>query len=763
MYLLLPVAFTFSLLAGDPYPSVAPPAGSIQDLARALKGENPIDRMSAAKALGEKGPEARAAIPDLVEALKDRDILVRMVAARALARIGKPAVPALVTALRSKEQPIRHGAAEALDNMGPDAAEALPQIIDALKDADAFLIMHLSTALAHIGRPAVPFLVKIIETSDDNNAFDGAASAIRRMGPEASDAVAPLTSFLMRRDKSTSVCSLCAANALAGIGRPAVPGLIEVFKGTPKERAFFQVRAGTANALGTIGVSAAEAAPVLADALRDTADPARPQIAFALCRVRPGDQEGLKALQEGLQHRLSPYRSAAARYLGEIGPGAASVVPSLARATGDEDEGVRESALVAIGRIGRDRRTAVGAAVGALADREANVRKAAVTALGLCLLEPETAVPALVSALGDAAPEVRCETARALREYGEEARSAAPALAKALEDPNELVRTTAAKALTNTGVEPAVVVPVLTKALKDARPNVRKLAASAMELCGSAGAATLASALNDRDADVRQSALMAFARVGADKQLVLKSCTDMATAKDPRYRVSAIESLAKALPEMSALPIFRSALKDANSSVRRAAADGLAEMGPTAREAMSDLQTAVKDPDGHVRIHAALALKTVSEQKEPAVSVLHAELANPDTNLRIEAAAALLPIADESTVALRVLGEICKSTKFRLEDRIMAVKALGTRGARVEQIVPLLRQALSEKEKFLKDNAIAVLASLGPAARAAGPDLVPFLNQPVVEEQLILSPTRSRALRALRKIDPELAAKVSPR
>jgi HEAT repeat protein len=153
----------------------------------------------------------------------------------------------------------------------------------------------------------------------------------------------------------------------------------------------------------------------------------------------------------------------------------------------------------------------------------------------------------------------------------------------------------------------------------------------------------------------------------------------------------------------------------------------------------------------------------VSEHKESAISVLQTELRGPNTNLRIEAAGSLLPIPGESTGALRVLREICQSTDVEVSYRCVAVKVLGTRGAPVEQIVPVLRRALSEKQKGLNDTAIAVLASLGPAARAAGPDLVPFLSQSIVGQDVFLSPTRSQALKALRKIDPELAAKVSPR
>ena len=87
-------------------PLTPPPVLSLHD-------KNSVVRMNAAKALGQIGPKAQAAVPALVEALKDKRADVG--AAEALAMIGskaEAAAPALVKALKDEEQNVRRNAAK---------------------------------------------------------------------------------------------------------------------------------------------------------------------------------------------------------------------------------------------------------------------------------------------------------------------------------------------------------------------------------------------------------------------------------------------------------------------------------------------------------------------------------------------------------------------------------------------------------------------------------------------------------------------------
>jgi hypothetical protein len=99
-------------------PPTAPEApGDVEPLAvliQALKAEDKHDRARAARALGGRGAEARAAIPVLLEALRDREAMVRYDAAKALEKMGDAAKDALAQALQDEDEVVRRIASEAL-------------------------------------------------------------------------------------------------------------------------------------------------------------------------------------------------------------------------------------------------------------------------------------------------------------------------------------------------------------------------------------------------------------------------------------------------------------------------------------------------------------------------------------------------------------------------------------------------------------------------------------------------------------------------
>jgi serine/threonine protein kinase len=97
-----------------PAPSDDPAPEPIAVLIKALKSEHHDDRVRAAQELGGIGSEASQAVPVLLEALRDREVKVRTAAARALERMGPAAQAALSGALRDEDPVVRRIAAEAL-------------------------------------------------------------------------------------------------------------------------------------------------------------------------------------------------------------------------------------------------------------------------------------------------------------------------------------------------------------------------------------------------------------------------------------------------------------------------------------------------------------------------------------------------------------------------------------------------------------------------------------------------------------------------
>jgi len=103
----------------------------------ALISKNFADRRQAAEAMVEIGPEAKEAIPVLIPQLGDEEFMIRRVVAEALAAIGPETedLPALTRALQDEDYWVRTFIAEALGTMGAEAKEAVPVLIQALRDA----------------------------------------------------------------------------------------------------------------------------------------------------------------------------------------------------------------------------------------------------------------------------------------------------------------------------------------------------------------------------------------------------------------------------------------------------------------------------------------------------------------------------------------------------------------------------------------------------------------------------------------------------
>src|ERR1700730_16453617 len=101
------------------------------------------------------------AIPALIEALADEDAWARDWASTALGKIGKAAVPALLEAL--KDGQARGQAPRALGEIGAPAAAATPALTEFLKGEDLALQLVAAEALGKIGpsaQAAVPALLE---------------------------------------------------------------------------------------------------------------------------------------------------------------------------------------------------------------------------------------------------------------------------------------------------------------------------------------------------------------------------------------------------------------------------------------------------------------------------------------------------------------------------------------------------------------------------------------------------------------------------
>ncbi|HEV3116216.1 MAG TPA: protein kinase, partial [Gemmataceae bacterium] len=117
-------------------------AAAVRELVDRLNEDTPVVRAAAAQALGQIGPAAGEARSALARALSDPDAQVGALAAKALKLLPAPAaedIGDLRRALREQNPKVRAYALEALKGVGPAAQRALPEILQALKDRDPAL------------------------------------------------------------------------------------------------------------------------------------------------------------------------------------------------------------------------------------------------------------------------------------------------------------------------------------------------------------------------------------------------------------------------------------------------------------------------------------------------------------------------------------------------------------------------------------------------------------------------------------------------
>lgn len=524
-------------------------------LKKALEDEDRAVRASAAEALSHCDPRAREAVPVLIEEWKAgferglaRDPREESWAARSLVRFGAGAVPGLIAVLKDRKldaglddlfvaslraeaalllgeagkgsreaaaalgdalnddrNNVRATAAIALRSLDPKATEAIPLLVEALKEGEfGRPTRRVEEALVGFGAAAVPHLAALLK----DRKFDatdqlgesnqlGHRPATRRgqiayvlgqIGLDVPGVVPALLEALKDRDLHWD-----GLNVLKGGHARALPALRDALE--DKDVA---VRLGVAEVLAGARGEAKAVATVLLAVLKGEDAGLKARACAALADLDEPSPEVLDALAAALKDEKPPVRRAAALALGRLGTRARPAVPKLLTALKDKDRAVREAAAVALSQVDPGTRAAgateaipvlvramkeraIGVAFrgGSWAGTRSGREEEYSMAEGLALQRfGAEAVEAVVAALRDqslgAYPQriegklagVRASFAFLLGTLGEEAREAVPALKEALRDPDRSLRREAAVALSQIDPGVAEAVPVLLDVLR---------------------------------------------------------------------------------------------------------------------------------------------------------------------------------------------------------------------------------------------------------------------------------------------------------
>ena len=215
-----------------------------------------------------------------------------------------------VEALGNDDASVRSHAADQLGVLGESAADAIPQLIQALCDVYEPVRLNAAYALGAIGKPAVPQLIETLNVEDQIK---------RRM----------------------------AAYGLAAVGAPAIPALSEALQHTEDT-----VRVEAAYALAQIGDAAETAIPALIERAKDESVEVRRYLAEAFGGIGPAAAPAVPVLSDLLtSDEDGQTRFEAALALAQIGPLASDAVPVLSRAFTDENRYVRDNIVLALKRI----------------------------------------------------------------------------------------------------------------------------------------------------------------------------------------------------------------------------------------------------------------------------------------------------------------------------------------------------------------------------------------------------------------------------
>lgn len=535
-----------------------------------------LDNAAAAEALADMGPEARAAVPALIAALKHREKAVRDSARHALGRIGPPAVPALIDALKSPSEGAGVLAAEALAAVLPRPKEAVPALRDALQRDRSHASVYART-LGEIGPPARAAIKELDGLLSDAAARVEAAVALVRIDPEQTDRpVSVLVEEVKAADEKRARTAIDALGRLGPAARPAVSTLAARLKDR-------ELAETVLAALRAIGPEARDAVPALLSLLREPGRDVALPVAEVLVRIGPATIPRVAGL---LQDPNVAFRRFAVTVLAEFGPAAREALSPLLYSLEDPDALVRAEAahvMEAIGPAARD------------------------------------AVPALIAGLSLPQDQIRFACAVALGHIGKDAREARAPLLECLLDPFNQTRYAAALALGRIDPKYIEALPALRDALHDGDPDVRLAAVDSLARIDPASIPEYAPVLLGVSGkpyylNVRLRAVAGTIDLAPDQAkkampLLMAELNDV----DPAVRLHAATLIERIEPEQTFTIVLAltAGLRDRDPLGRKLLLQGLAALGPKAREAVPALVRVLQDDMPALRQEAAKALRAI--------------------------------------------------------------------------------------------------------------------------------------------------------
>ena len=452
----------------------------VKALVKLAVDPNKLVRREVREALLTIGAPSSITIPLLIKVLEEAKPEAVVMALETLSQEGKKAVPSLCKALDHEKA--CYWACLVIEQIGPEAAEAVPHLMNCLERKEPEVRLEALLALAAIGEAAKPAASKVIELLESDPQLGvryAAAHAAGKIGDRR--AIPVLEEAAQSQDAFLRLTAMWSLIRLQPDNRQLLEQAVKVFADGLRSKDK-RLRAAAANALAnteippelasapllenliteldqeTIGmvvsalVRRGEAAvPRVIRALQNPLR--RPYALQILARLGPKAAKAVDPLVELLKSPASlPIKRETMFALGNIGPAAEKAVPVLIQSLKDGPDELRNAACYALGRIGPAAEKATPQLLDMVESGDDFAKKAGLWAL--VRIHPKNekvikyALPYLIDALQDKRPHVRAGMAGALGDIGPMAKSAATQLQKlAAGDPDQQVRDVATQAL----------------------------------------------------------------------------------------------------------------------------------------------------------------------------------------------------------------------------------------------------------------------------------------------------------------------------
>lgn len=264
-------------------------SAEIQALIEQLKSSDEVLQQEGATRLAELGQDAKPPVPWLIECLRSERLPLREAAAIALGRAGdQRAVEPLMKLLDDPDDDVRAAAATGLGTMGaPLATPAISKLTALFAEELQTFPKSTDAAAAALARIGSPALPALLEALDSERTREGAATAAARMGPRA----LPGVEQALRQSKSTAIGAVAVVMQIGPAAAPLTGTLVNAMRAGRLDPCTL------AEALSTIGPGAKDATVELVRLLQSDDSCARRASATALAAIGPGARVAVSTLK----------------------------------------------------------------------------------------------------------------------------------------------------------------------------------------------------------------------------------------------------------------------------------------------------------------------------------------------------------------------------------------------------------------------------------------------------------------------------------